>query len=64
MSPTRSGYRKLGLELVSLEENLPKQPLMVEEKRDEGAWYPINLFLTEVLAQQRNEMMDIFSQIL
>jgi hypothetical protein len=46
MSPTRSGYRELGLELVSLEENhsrQPKQPPMVEEKRDEGAGDPIQV---------------------
>jgi hypothetical protein len=53
MSPTRSGYRELGLELVSLEENRsrhPKRPPMVEEKRDEGAEDPIKLFLAEALA--------------
>jgi hypothetical protein len=67
MSLTRSGYRELGLELVSLEENhshQPKKPPMVEEKRDEGAEDPINLFLTESLMQQRNEMLENFSQIL
>jgi hypothetical protein len=34
----RSGYRDLGLKLVSLEDNhsrLPNQPPMVEEKRDD-----------------------------
>jgi hypothetical protein len=40
MSPTRSEYRKLGLELVSLEENhshMPKKPSMEEEnKNDRG----------------------------
>jgi hypothetical protein len=67
MSPTRSGYRELGLELVSLEENhsrQPKWPPMVEEKRDEGAEDPIKLFLEESLTQQRNEMLENFSQIL
>jgi hypothetical protein len=67
MSPTRSGYRELGLELVSLEENhshQPKQPPMVEEKRNEGEKYPIKLLLVESLAQQRNEMLENFSQIL
>jgi hypothetical protein len=37
---------------------------MAEEKRDEGAGYHIKLLLTEFLAQQRNEMMEKFSQIL
>jgi hypothetical protein len=53
MSPTRSGYRELGLELVSLEENhslQPKRPPMVEEKRDEhGVGDPIKLFLENPL---------------
>jgi hypothetical protein len=67
MSPTRSGYRELGLKLVSLEDNhspQPKRPPMAEEKRDKGAEYPIKLFLAEALAQQRNKMLDNFSQIL
>jgi hypothetical protein len=49
MSPTRLGYRELGLKLVSLDENLslqPKRAPTVEEKRDEGVEDPINLFLT------------------
>jgi hypothetical protein len=37
---------------------------MVEEKRDEGEKDPIKLFLAESLAQQRNEMLENFSQIL
>jgi hypothetical protein len=40
MSPTRSRYRELGLELVSLKDNRshqPKWPPMAEEKRDTGA---------------------------
>jgi hypothetical protein len=39
MSPTRSGYKELGLELVSLEEKIsrmPKKPLMVGEKKMTG----------------------------
>jgi hypothetical protein len=38
MSSTRSRYRELGLELVSLEDNYsftPKQPSMEGEKKDE-----------------------------
>jgi hypothetical protein len=48
----RSEYRKLGLELVSLEENLsrmPKKPSMVEEKKNDGANDSINLFLEQAL---------------
>ena len=67
MSPTRSGYRELGLELVQLEEGRPrrtKPPPMVEEKRDDGVGDPIKMLLEEALARQRNEMMDNFAQIL
>jgi hypothetical protein len=48
MSPMRSEYRKLGLELVSLEDNLsrtPKKPSMVEEKKNDGVEDSINLFV-------------------
>jgi hypothetical protein len=51
---TRSGYRELGLELVSLEENHsrhPKWPPMEEEKRDVGVEDPIKMFLVESLTQ-------------
>jgi hypothetical protein len=67
MSPTRSEYRKLGLELVSLEDNrshTPKKPLMVEEKKNDGADDPINLLLEQALTRQRDEMMENFSHIL
>jgi hypothetical protein len=40
MSPTRSEYTNLGLEIVSLEENrsrTPKKPSMAEEKKNNGA---------------------------
>jgi hypothetical protein len=61
MSPTRSGYRELGLKLVSFDEKKylqPKWPLMLEEKRNEGVEDPIKRFLMESLMQQRNEMLD------
>jgi hypothetical protein len=67
MSPTSLGYRELGLELVSLEENhfrTPKQFSMEEEKRDDGIGYIFKLFLKESPERRRNEMMDNFSQIL
>jgi hypothetical protein len=67
MSPTRSEYSKLGLELVSLEENLshtPKKPSMAEEKKNDGAEDSINLLLEQALTRQRDEMMENFSHIL
>jgi hypothetical protein len=67
MSPMRSEYIKLGLELVSLEENLsrtPKKPSMAEEKKNDGADDPISLLLEQALTRQRDEMMENFSHIL
>ena len=67
MSPTRSEYRKLGLELVSLEDNrsrTPKKPSMAEEKKNDGADDPISLLLEQALTRQRDEMMENFSHIL
>ena len=67
MSPTRSEYRKLGVELVSLEENhslTPKKPSMAEENKNDGADDPISLLLEQSLTKQRDEMMENFSHIL
>jgi hypothetical protein len=67
MSPTRSGCKELGLELVSLEDKIsltPKRPIMVGENKDNGIGDPFKMFLKEALMQQRNEMMDSFVQIL
>jgi hypothetical protein len=67
MSPTGLGYRELGLDIVSLKDNYslqPKQPPMAEEKRDKGEEDPIKLLLAEALVQERNKMLEIFSQIL
>ena len=67
MSPTRSEYSKLGLELVSLEDNrsrTPKKPSMAEEKKNDGADDPISLLLEQALTRQRDEMMENFSHIL
>jgi hypothetical protein len=67
MSPTRSEYKELGLELVSLEDqssHTPKRPLMAGENKYDGIGYPFKMFLEEPLTQQRNEMMDSFAQIL
>jgi hypothetical protein len=67
MSSTRSGYSKLCLELVSLEDNrsrTPKKPSMAKEKKNNRADDPINLLLEQALTQQRDEMMENFSHIL
>jgi len=51
MSPTRSEYRKLVLETVSLKDNCsrsPKKPSMVEEKKNDGAEDSIRLLQTFV----------------
>jgi hypothetical protein len=67
MSPMRSGYRDLGLELVSLEENFshtPKEPSMVGENKYDEIRDPFKMLLEESLEQQKNEMMEIFAQIL
>ena len=67
MSPTRYEYSKLGLELVSLEDNrscTPKKPSMAEEKKNDGADDPINLLPEQALMQHRDEMMENFSLIL
>jgi hypothetical protein len=48
ISLTRSEYSKLGLDIVSLEENFshtPKKPSMAEEKKNDGAGDPIILLL-------------------
>jgi hypothetical protein len=57
MSPTRSEYKELGLELVSLEEKIsctPKRPLMAGENKDDGTGDPFKLLIEESLVQQRN----------
>jgi hypothetical protein len=54
MSPTRSEYKELGLELVSLEDKnscTPKRPLMVGEKKYDETGDPFKLFIEEDLTQ-------------
>jgi hypothetical protein len=67
MSPTRYGYKKLGLKPIDPLQYRPcrarKKP-MVDEKKDDGARDPFKNFLWESLAGQRNEMMDNFAYIL
>jgi hypothetical protein len=65
MSPTRSEYKELGLELVCLEEkisHMPKRPLMAGENKDDRIGDPFKFLIKEALTQQRNEMMDSFAQ--
>jgi hypothetical protein len=67
MSSTRFEYRKLGLELVSLEDNHSrtlKKPSMVEEKKNDEADDPINLLLEQALTRQRYKMTENFAHIL
>ena len=65
MSPTRSGFKELGLDLVEPLQDQPRKPRrhpMAEEKKDEGAGDPIKILLEEALEKQRNAMMDSFAQ--
>jgi hypothetical protein len=67
MSPTRSEYKDLGLELVSLEEKIsrtPKRPLMEGENKDDRIGDPFKMLIEEALMQERNKMIDNFVQIL
>jgi hypothetical protein len=67
MSPTRSEYRKLGLNLVSLEENfshMPKKLSMVEENKNNREDNSINLLLEQALSRERDEMMENYFHIL
>jgi hypothetical protein len=67
MSPTRSEYSKLGLELVSLKDNLSrtyKKPSMEEENKNDRAGDSINMLLEKALTRERDEMMENFSHIL
>jgi hypothetical protein len=67
MFPTRSRYNKLGLELVSLEENISrmvKKPSKVKEKKNDRVNDSINLLVEQALMRQRDEMMENFAHIL
>jgi hypothetical protein len=67
MSPTRSGYKELGLELNYLEEKscgMPKRPLRAGENKYDVKRDPFKMLLKESFMQQRNEMTDSFAQIL
>ena len=47
----RAGYKELGLDLVELQDQPRKsrRPPMGDEKKDEGAEYPIKKLLEEAL---------------
>jgi hypothetical protein len=67
MSPMRSEYIKLDLELVSLEENFsctPKKPSMAEENKNDRVNDSINMLLEQALTRHRDKMMENFSHIL
>ena len=67
MSPTRSGYKELGLDLIEPLQDQPRKPRwppMGDENKYEGARDPIKIFLEEALEKQRNATIDNFSQIL
>ena len=67
MSPTRLGYKELGLELVEPLRDQPhksRRPPMADEKKDEVGGDPIKILLEEALERQWNVMMDSFAQIL
>jgi hypothetical protein len=54
MSPMRSKYKELGLELVSLEDkssHTPKIPPMEREKKDDETRDPFKLLIEEALTQ-------------
>jgi hypothetical protein len=63
----RSKYIKLGIELVSIEENFsrtPKKPFVVEENKNNRVGDSINLLLEKALMQHRDEMMENFPHLL
>jgi hypothetical protein len=67
MSSTQSGYRELGLKLVSIDENfshMPKKSSIAGKNKDDGTRDPFKMLFEESLERQRNKMMDNFAQIL
>ena len=64
MSPTRLGYKELGLDLVERLQDQPHKPWrlpMGDENKDEGVGDPIKILLEEALKKQRKVMMDNFA---
>ena len=57
MSPMRSGYKELGLDLVEPLQDQPRKPQqthMGDKNKDKGEGDPIKIFLKDVLKKQRN----------
>jgi hypothetical protein len=53
MSPTKSGYKKLGLEPIKLLQDHPcraRQKPMGDKNKDDGAGDPFKMFLEESIA--------------
>ena len=64
MSPTTTGYKELGLDLVEPLQDQPRKswwPPMGDENKYEGIEYPIKMLLEEALEKKRNAMMDNFT---
>ena len=67
MSPTRLGYKELGLDLVEpLQDQRRKtwRHPIEEEKKDEGVGDPFKMSLEEALEWQRDAMMNNFAKLL
>jgi hypothetical protein len=67
MSPTRSEYKELGIDLVEPLQDQPHKPPRLpigDKNKDEGVGDPIKILLEEALEKKRNAMMDNFAQIL
>ena len=61
MSPMRSGYKELGLDLVEPLQDQPRKPWrmpMRDEKKDEGVGDPIKILLKDALVKQTNAMIE------
>jgi hypothetical protein len=64
MSPTREGYKELGLDLdepFQDEPRKPPRPPMGDEKKNEGEGDCIKILLEEILEKQSSTMMDNFA---
>jgi len=67
MSPMRSRYKELGLNMVDPLQDQPhktQRAPIAEENKDEGIGDPFKMLLKEALNQLRDVMMDNSSQIL
>jgi hypothetical protein len=63
MYSTRSWYKELGLELVSIEDksyHMPKKPSMEGEIKDIGTSDPFKKILEEAFVQHNNDMVESF----